>query len=257
MEASRPNVWLVSPAWRRFDVTRLALAQRAHLAVELAARGIDARVVIVADDDNLTIAREHGFDTVELPNDRGVGAKFNAGFQHAAQHGADYFVHIGSDDWVHPDLFTPILDEHTGRRDRPIITGRRMAFVDLLTGTISQTVIPGSYGVIPWIIPRALMARCDFAPIRPERNRGLDGFLVRGLRRAGPTPRWRFHDPHPVARVDFKSDVNINTFERLPDSLRRATSSDPWPILAGHYPPHLVELARNTHTHFREAPCPR
>ena len=85
-------------------MTRLALAQRRWLCDELAARGLDANCVIVADDENLDIAREYGFDTVEVDN-RGLGRRFNAGYRHAADQGADYLVHVGSDDWVHPDLF--------------------------------------------------------------------------------------------------------------------------------------------------------
>jgi hypothetical protein len=233
-------------------VTRLVLRQREHLAGELAARGIDCHTVIVADDENLEIARSHGFATVELDNEGGLGRKFNAGFQHAAREGADWLVHIGSDDWVHPDVFTPLL---APVEPRPILTGRRIAFVDLLSGRMSRGTLQGDQGVIPWIVPRHLMEPCGFAPIRPERPRGIDGELVRGLRRARVRPQWVFHDPHDLARVDFKSDVNINTFRSLPSSLTRRQDSDPWVALAERYPPELVDLARETHLELQEEPC--
>lgn len=243
MKPARLQVWLVSPAYGRFAVTRLALAQRAHLAGELAGRGIDCHTVIVADDDNLDIAREHGFHTVELDNNHGLGRRFNAGFQYAAAQGADYLVHIGSDDWLHPDTFA-LLGTLTPRQ---IVAGRMIAFIDLLTGKLRPALLLGPTGVIPWIIPRALMERCGFAPIRPERYRGMDGFLVRGLRQAGARVEWVFHDPNPVARVDFKSATNINTYAGLPSGLGHESDRDPWEALAEHYPPHLVELAHRAH----------
>jgi hypothetical protein len=250
----RPSVWLVSPAYRRFAVTRLALAQRAHLAGELAARGIDCHTVIVADDENLEIARAHGFATVEMDNDHGLGRRFNAGYRRAAAEGADWLVHVGSDDWVHPDVFTPLL---APVEPRPIISGRRIAFVDLLKGRMSTATLQGPTGVIPWIVPRQLLEPCGFAPIRPERVRGIDGELVRGLRRAGARAQWVFHDPHDLARVDFKSDTNINTFAALPASLTRSLSTDPWAALTGRYPVELAELAQRTHLELEEEPCRR
>lgn len=248
----RPSVWLVCPAWRRFAVTRLALAQRAHLAGVLAARGIDCHTVVVADDENLEIAREYGCATVEMDNEQGLGRKFNAGFRYAGERGADWLVHIGSDDWVHPDVFLPLLAPVV---PHPIVSGRRIAFVDLLSGRMSGATLAGPHGVIPWIVPRHLMKRCGFEPIRPERKRGIDGELVRGLRRAHVRAEWAFHDPHDLARVDFKSDVNINTFAALPTSLTSGRR-DPWSALAEHYPAELVGLARRTHLEMKENQCP-
>lgn len=245
MGLKRPAVWLVSPAWRRFAVTRIALAQRALLAAELAARGIDCHAVVVADDDNLDIAREYGFATVEMDNDGGLGRRFNAGFQYAAEQGADYLVHIGSDDWIHPDVFMPLLAPVT---PRPILTGTQIAFVDLGSGQLKRASLGPPHGVIPWIIPRAVLEPCGFAPIRPERLRGMDGDLVRGLRRAGVRVQWVFDDPHDLARVDFKSDVNLNAYDRVPGAGR----NDAWQALRERYPAELVELACRTHLEFQE-----
>lgn len=234
-------------------MTRLALAQRAHLAGELASRGIDCHSVIVANDENLEIARARGFDTVEMDNEQGLGRRFNAGFQHAAREGADWLVHIGSDDWIHPDAFAPLLAPPV---PHPVLAGHRIAFVDLLTGRMGLASLDGPHGVIPWIVPRELLEPCGFAPIRPERSRGIDGELVRGMRRARVRAQWVFHDPHELARVDFKSDVNLNTFDGLPTSLT-GRRGDPWQALAERYPSELVELARKTHLELKGDPCRR
>lgn len=233
-------------------MSRIAFAQRAHLAGELAARGIDCHTVIVADDENLDLAKDHGFDTVEMDNDQGLGRRFNAGFQHAANEGADWLVHIGSDDWIHPDAFTPILDPP---RPAAIVTGRRMMFVDLLTGEARRARLDGPQGVIPWIVPRAMMQPSGFAPIRPDRLRGMDGYLIRGMRKSGARVRWHVHDPHDMARVDFKSDVNLNTYAAI-SGFFRGTDLDPWTGLAERYPADLVDMARLAHLEFLEAQCP-
>lgn len=220
-------------------MTRLVLAQRAHLAGELSAAGIDCKTVVIADDENLEIAREHGCATVEHANE-GLGAKFNAGYQHAAREGADWLVHIGSDDWLHPDALAPLL---APLEPRPIISGHQIAYVDLLRARIRRAELHGTHGAIPWLIPRHLLERCGFAPIRPERNRGMDGELVRGLRRANAAGQWVFHDPHDLARVDFKTRENLNDFQDMPGT----TTRTPWDTLAERYPPHLVEIAKTTH----------
>jgi len=81
----------VSPAWQRYAITRLALAERRWLCDELAARGHTANSVIVSDDDNLDIAAEYGFPTVERDNSD-LGERFNAGYKYAADQGADLIV---------------------------------------------------------------------------------------------------------------------------------------------------------------------
>src|SRR3954464_9355536 len=109
------NVWLCIPAWRRFAVTRLCLAQKKHLVRHLAARGITASVVVVADDENLDIAAEYGFDTVEQKNV--LGLKVNDGIEYACDNDADYVAFVGSDDWIHPDFFDSL--PAVPRRDKP------------------------------------------------------------------------------------------------------------------------------------------
>jgi hypothetical protein len=247
---SRLSVWFVSPAWRRYSVTRLALAQRASLVEELAPLGLDVRTVIVADDENLDIAHEAGVETVELDNDHGLGRRFNAGFRYAADQGADFLVHIGSDDWLHADALAPLLEDPD---DDAIIAGRSIAFVDLTKSRLQvssyrdRLTLPGRrHGIIPWVIPRRALEPCGFAPIEPSALRSIDHLLVEGVHASGVETRWRFHDPHRVARVDFKSTVNINPYKRVAHALADGPEVEAWPALAEHYSPDLVELARST-----------
>lgn len=240
------QVWCVSPAWKRPEVTRLALLQREHAAQALAARGVTFRTVLVTDDENVDVASAFSsVEVVEFPNDRGLGAKFNAGYQYAADQGADWMVHIGSDDWLHPDTLLNLGDGD----GRTILAGRQIAFVDLLGGQMRHARLSGPHGVIPWVIPRRLLEAVGFAPIQAHRDRGMDGYLVRGLRRAGVPPRWRFRDPNPVARVDWKSAVNVNPWDALQPLTGLWSSGlvDPWTVLREHYPGVLVDEAIATH----------
>lgn len=249
------NIWLVSPAWRRYAVTRLALAQRRWLCDTLAARGWTANSVIVTDDDNLNIAAEYGFPTVELDNSD-LGARFNAGYRYAADQGADVFVHIGSDDWVHPDTFDILSDTDLESlkapmptpgqavvwRRAPLAVGqRRILLVDLAAGRAQRCFVHSKHGCIPWLIPRSALAPSGFEPLPKGLMRGIDGALVRSLT---TRPNWLFREAPDEWCVDFKSDVNVTPYAGLVTALGTGPDEDPWPALARFYPDWLVDMAR-------------
>lgn len=228
-------------------MTELVLAQRQRLCGELASRGFDAHSLIVADDENLDIARRYGSETVEAPNRR-LGEKCNIGLRHAGAAGADWIVWIGSDDWVHPDVFDPILDEPelSERSLPPILLGHRLIVLDLKRGVLRRSSSPSRFGAIPWIIHRRRLERVGFAPLRRDLGRGLDGALIRGLKKARVAPAWHYYNPHEFRCVDFKSEVNLNSYE-LVSRLGVQPEEPAWEALAERYPADLVERARRTH----------
>jgi len=252
----------VQAAWRRYEVTRLALAQRAHLCGELAGRGIEATAVIVADDDNLAIAAEFGFATVERDNAQ-LGRKFNDGLEHACvELEADYVVLIGSDDWMHIDLLDHLplglAPPRVPSAESPVVfwndapeavTGREIALVDLEHGRMRRCRARGRYGVIPWVFPRAALEPSGFRPIKDALNIGIDGSLIAGL---GVRPEWVFTDPHDLCRVDFKSATNLNGYAKITGAIGYGEEEpDPWSLLAERYPTELVELAQETSARMR------
>jgi glycosyltransferase involved in cell wall biosynthesis len=237
------SVCIVSPAWGRFAVTRLVLAQRQRLCGELASRGIDARTLIVADDENLEIAAEYGCQTIQAPN-LPLGKKCNTGLHHAARQGADYIVWVGSDDWIHPDVFEPLLDLPSGG-PAVIFAGTRVALVDLRTGVLQRVASPSKFGAIPWLIDSRLFTTRTIAPIKPELRRGLDGALIRGLRHARVDFEWSFHDPHDFRCVDFKSDLNITPYKVLAKHLGIGEPEQAWEALAGWFDADLIDQARS------------
>ena len=197
------NAWLVTPAWSRIEVTRLVLAQRAHLQGELAGRGISMSCVVVADDDNLDVASDFGFDGLWQTNEF-LGRKLNDGIEYAYGRGADWICFAGSDNWLHPDLFDGLPAPHP----EAIVAGRSLAVVDLASGRSVVSRPGGSKGVAPWLMPRILFDRFGPRPAQETATAGMEMQLAIGL----GLPRFVFHDPNPCARVDFKSDVNMTPF---------------------------------------------
>lgn len=222
----------------------------------LASRGIAANSVIVADDDNLELADEFGFDTLDFPNDIGLGARFNAGFQYALDRGADYVVHIGSDDWVHPDFFDalplevaplggPLFPEPgqkvtiRPRTSVPILACTGMSLINLPTAEGLYFPMRRTWGTIPWAIPRAAFDGIP-EPIAPAENKGMEWLLIQGL----GTAQYFHVGTHRMLGVDWKSQTNITPWEGLKNS--GEPFPDVWDALAEHYPDELVELAVKT-----------
>lgn len=206
--------------------------------------------MIVADDANLDIAHEHGFHTVDMGN-ADLGEKFNAGYQYGAEMGADLFVHIGSDDWLHPDALD-IANRIDWDNYRPpggigvwsdgptVVVQRTMTLVDLKTQELARCTATGPYGTIPWLIPRSTLEPSGFRPIPPGLSRGIDGALACSL---NPRPNWIFQDGRDWL-VDFKTSRNLTNFGVFRETADE-TSADPWAALSGAYPSWLIEIGRN------------
>lgn len=215
-------------------MTRLALAQRAVLRDELAGRGVDLHCVVVADDENLDIADDFGFWSVYRSNDE-LGRKVNDGIELALRRGAEYVAFIGSDDWLHADLFAPLVD-----RPDAVVAGQEVAVVDLERGQLRHLGARGRYGVAPWFVPRSAFG-ANPRPLKEKAMRALDLHLKIGLAR---TTKWLFYDPHPLARVDFKTDINITPYAHVCRMLGVGPEINAWDALAEKYPEELVHMGR-------------
>jgi hypothetical protein len=232
------HVAFVTPAAGRFAVTRLALAQRANLRDELALRGITATCVVIADDENLEIAREYGFDTIEMDNTY-LGRKVNAGFELAGKQGADYIAFIGSDDWMHLDLFSPLGANR-------VYAGHEITVVDLPSGRAKHLGWRDKRGVPPWFIPAGALERCDYRPCEDEATHGMEFQIGRWLGEL----QWYMHDPHLMTRVDFKSDEGMTSYEQI----TRAVDGEEGELgeLGDWYPADLITMAQNVMSGFRK-----
>lgn len=237
------SVWICSAAWRRFDVTRLALSQRQRLCAELAARGIQATMLVAADDENLEIAAEYGCETLEVPNFP-LGEKCSRMMHTAAEH-ADHVVWIGSDDWVHADLFDVLLGDPVENERALIHSGYSVAVVNLDAGLLRVIEMRGRYGCVPWIIDARLLRSKRHELIPHHLKNGLDGALIRGIRLARVPFEVAIAEPHPFRCVDFKTDENLSPYRAVTKHLGVGEETDdPWTALEAWYPADLVGQAR-------------
>src|SRR5574337_1058010 len=225
------HLTFVTPAWRRPAVTRLALAQRSILCDELAARGITASCVVIADDENLDVAAEFGFPTIEMDN-RYLGRRLNAGFEYAQD--SDYTAFIGSDDWMHIDLF----DDLDGER---IYAGHEITVVDLPTARMRHLGWRHRHGVPPWLIPRSVLEDSRFRPCRDESTRGMEWQIAFGIQ--AHKREWVMRDTHPLARVDFKSEVGMTSYDDISRAIGKGEEIHGLAPLCELYPQELVEMA--------------
>lgn len=216
------------------------MKQRRHVCDQLREQGHKAEGVIVADDENLSIAEEYGFHVVERDN-RDISDKFNAGLKYAYDQGAEVVNYLGSDNWAHIDLFQQLPQR------RQVMTRSLLQVVDVPTGRMRTCKIKTNWGAIPWFIPRMLLEKCDGQPLQKGLARGFDGAMIKGLTKAaGYPPTFVHFDPHAYACIDFKTADNITPYERLDKQLGVGETENPWEALRAWYPEEIVRFAEET-----------
>lgn len=229
------SLWFVTPAWKRYEIVALCLEQRARVIAELADHGIEAHQVVIADDENLDIARSLGCATVERDNAM-VGRKFNDGMEYAGQHGAEWIVPIGSDSWIATDYFlNPTL---------PRYTRTSAAYCTVTRGTLARLwVSPRQLGhsAGPYVFHRKLLEPTGFRP-STEDSVMVDTDTIAGIEQHGRI-RWRPHTVHPYQYVGFRVAPMMTTQYSL---WRKwgIEHHEPWGTLARYYPLDLVERAQ-------------
>jgi hypothetical protein len=227
------DIWFVTPAFARFELSAVCFDQRLRVMEAIRDSGNDAHCVVVADDANLDLARDRGFDVVVQDNDW-LGRKFNDGIEYAARHGATRIVPIGSDSWIDPAYFLPTPKDPRVTRTSPnycAVTADRMAEVQVVDGK----------GAGPFMFHRYALRAKRFRPARDEITHGVDSSTIRGIRMQ---IRWQERNLHPFQYVGFRGIPHITSYGALMDVWGVAEHLDPWTILAKHYPLDLVERAR-------------
>lgn len=228
------TLWFVTPAWQRYELAVVCLEQRRRVIEELAERGVEAYQVVIADDDNLDIARGYGFDTIERDND-GLGRRVNDGYEYAAAKGATWLVFIGSDSWIDPAYLAPLPDVPADVvRSSPAYCAVTPDTLALLR--VTHPTNPAG----PHLFHRDLLARVGFRPVADELMRHIDSRTNRAL---APF-EWELRDVHPLQYIGFRAPPMITTYDSLWRKWGVVEYADPWPLLAEHYPADLVEAVQ-------------
>ena len=229
-------IYFVTPAWQRFELTKVVLEQRQRVIDFLAERDVEARCVVVADDLNADIAAELGFDVVRKPN-YALGRRFNDGIEYAARHGAEWIVPIGSDSFIDPAYLFPLPAKGVLRSSHLYALAEH--------DRLGRLRVDRGVGVGPYMLPSSCLPR-SLRPAEDWRKKGIDASTIRGLRN-----RWKleFTDLHPWQYVGFRrsdadpSHPQMNSYDKL---YRRIGVSQEYDValrLSEHYPRDLVERA--------------
>jgi glycosyltransferase involved in cell wall biosynthesis len=226
------SLWFVTPAFSHLALSAVCFDQRKQVIAQLVKQGIETYCVVIADDDNLELARERGFLTVEQNNDW-LGRKFNDGIEYAGKHGAEWIVPIGSDDFIDPAYLFPLPPPHVTRTSScyAAVTPDRMAIL-----SVGQPRMAG-----PRMFHRSLLAPVGFRPAQDRLMKYIDTSTINGI---GRPIEWRSRDLHPYQYIGFRGKPHITSYDKLWKAWGVEEKTNPWELLAQHYDPALVGRAR-------------
>jgi hypothetical protein len=222
-------IYFVTPAWRRFELTEVCLEQRRRVIDHLARHGVEARCVVIADDDNLDIARRLDFETVERDN-RWLGRKFNDGIEFSYRQGAEWIVPIGSDSWVDPAYFLPLPSPEVARTS---------GIYAVVTADHLLTMRIAGKGAGPYMLHRSLFSG-SARPTDEQIRRGIDRSMIRSIGEV----TWDHRDVHELQYVGFRARPQITAYWKLARVPGAMEEGDPWDRLMTVYPSDLVERAQ-------------
>lgn len=237
------TLWFVVPAAGRLDLAAVCYRQLRRTCDTLTAHGTLATAVIVSDDENLELAYDCGFHTVERDNKQ-LGRKINDGYQLAGREGADWMVPLGNDDWIDPHwILLP-------RRDETVVTH--------LSTVVSEDRSRMAYLSIPYgdgvrVYTRATLERVGFRPAQEDRKRAIDTSTHKN---AGAGARLVWRDTHPLAIVDWKTPENLNDYRGCAHQYglayrrqfrRPYETTDVWGALATVYDDEAIREMRALH----------
>jgi hypothetical protein len=229
-------LYFVTPAWLRYELSDACAAERRWVMDMLNAESdLEVHSVVVADDENLDIAREYGFEIVEQNNDY-LGRKFNDGIEYAATHGADWIVPIGSDSWIDPMYFMEPLDPAKIRTSE--------LYTAVAVDKLAQCRVRDGKGAGPYVIHRDLLGPVNFRPCGETLHRSIDRSMIRALGGIEAV-EWEHKDLHPLQYIGFRGEPTITSYDILMNTWGLLEVTEPWEWLPHFYPQHLVDKAQH------------
>lgn len=225
------SLWFVVPAHGRHHLTAICLRQLRRTCDALVDNGVEATAVVIACDENLGVARELGFGTVERDN-RFLSRRFNDGLQLACDPAvnprpADYAVPCGSDDWIDHRIldWLPPPDAVLGFQN--------MSFVRPDGRELTSTRLGNVGGCGIRVYPRQILERLGYRPADEDRYRACDTSILTNLRMAAPELRVEHRETGPLQIVDWKSDAEqLNGYDTIYARHRGVKHPDPFAILS-------------------------
>jgi hypothetical protein len=230
------SLLFVCPAYQRYDLSQITFRQMAYMRERLRGRGLETDILVVANDDNLDIAADHGLLTMIYENL--LGQKLNEGYAYAAREGYEYVCALGSDSWMDPDRLAWLPAPEA------ILCTRNLALVDR-DGDLQRLLRIGyDGGAGSRIIPLHWLKPYDYRPLHPTQMSGCDTETLMAIcRRVERPPAVVYTDLHPYEIVSFQSAQQVTRdafWEPHVVDRERALAG-----LADHYPDRLVDEIRD------------
>lgn len=231
------SLCFVVPAWKRVELSAVCFRQWRVALDRLGEYGIDAQVVVIADDENLDLAVAEGFATLHRKNM--LGAKLNAGYRYAADNGFQYVAALGSDSFFCPERIGPFeLPEHG-----EMLCTRNYTVVSPDGRAQARLKIPYDGGIGTRVFRTEMLAQCKYEPVEPGRMKSCDVTTLNTLRRDHAI-RFLYTDEHQFEILGFfTKDVQITAYDELLRLWLAEPLTDPLSDLDQHYPSELLERA--------------
>lgn len=244
------SLCLVIPAWNRFELTEICLRQKQTL--QGAIPGLDVQVVVVADDENLDIARGLGFSAIERDNDEGLGTKYNDGYEWAARQGFDYVGAHGSDMWMLPDLLATLPAGVP--RSGSALASRMLTVVHHRGDVRLEIRVPDEFPFGSAIYPMAALESTGYRPCAEGIRSGCDTSTRRAIARRHYRENHRYlrmvYTEHTQFElINFQSrNTQLTDWDRLRERLGgQLVKHTLYEELGRFYPPQLV---RDVHAYY-------
>ncbi len=233
-------VAFVVPCHERRELTGICMRQLARTCDELADADVEATAVLIGDDDWVeTLAEDLAFAFVREEN-RPLGRKWNAGYEHACRElEADYVIPFGSDDAIDGRIIAGHLPAPGTVR-----ASRLCALVSPDGQRLRRLHIRYAGGDGIRIYRADMLERLGYRPAIDNRNRALDTSIVgRWIQTYGAAPTFVYHDDHPLQILGLKSsygqEEQLNGYTECADH-GEAESDGALEQIAEHYPDEFV-----------------
>ena len=226
-----PNVLaFVVPCHQREELAGICMRQLARTCAALAADGLDATAVLIGDEEWVEpLAAELSFAFVCEEN-RPLGRKWNAGYEHACRdRAAGYVVPFGSDDAIDWRIIAGHLpDPGTVRASRlcALVSpdGQRLRRLNIRYA--------GGDGIR--IYRTDMLERLGYRPAIDNRNRALDTSIVgRWIAAYGTAPSFVY------LKSSYGQEEQLNGYTDCADHGEEETD-DALAQIAEHYPAEFV-----------------
>lgn len=228
------TLWFVVPAHGRLGIAEVCYRQLTRTIERLLDHGVFASAVVISDDENLELARDQGFATVER-NNTWLGAKINDGYEAAAREGVQFVMPLGNDDWVDADWVAGPLPGNGEIR-----CARQSSIVDETFSRLAKLDIKYEAGDGCRLYPTSLFRHLNYRPVDEDRHRAIDTSTLMRVKK-NQQIKLVYHDLHPLQIVDFKTrGAQLNPFDGCL-AFGDDTQVDPVPALLERYPSVAVD----------------